>query len=523
LLQGPTDAVWGPDDRLYVADAGNHRIQAFDASRAFAAAFAPPAEAVAFQGDLSLAISDSTLFVADNGSQYISAFDLSGNLLRQWGGPGLPDSLGNDLDICCAGDRVFVADTWWNRVKAYDFFGNLVQYWGPDAPGQFQSPESVAADGCGRIYVGDRANRMQCFDNAGTWLGQIGGRVFEGEPLLGCAVGIALFDSNNLVIADDGYYTSDFEKVREFTAFGALVADWDSTPRYYWPGGITVDGAGDVYVSSHWTNTIVKANGQGQILDTWGGTGHEFYDEIGAGTGPGLFRWPSGVACDKAHGWIYVADSGNHRIQKFDTAGNYLLEWSRPGAVEDSWFRGICVDPEGRVFVTETRDNAVHVFDSNGALLTEFGLPGEWPDESRSLRGIAADASGAIYVTDSLNHRVQKFVNPESPSLTRFHSGDQNRDQVVSLTELLRVIQFFNLGGLHCDPAGEDGYAPGLGDASCAPHDSDYSGAPDWQINLSELLRLIQFFNSRAYICCPGAATEDGFAPGPMWVSPAAP
>jgi hypothetical protein len=98
------------------------------------------------------------------------------------------------------------------------------------------------------------------------------------------------------------------------------------------------------------------------------------------------------------------------------------------------------------------------------------------------------------------------------------HSADQNSDGMINLTELLRVIQFFNIRGFHCvtPPAtSEDGYLPGAGgDQSCAPHASDYE-PQNWQINLTELLRLIQFFNIRGYHACPGMGTEDGFCPGP--------
>lgn len=95
-----------------------------------------------------------------------------------------------------------------------------------------------------------------------------------------------------------------------------------------------------------------------------------------------------------------------------------------------------------------------------------------------------------------------------------FHSADQDGNLMISLSELLRVIQFFNLNELHCDEAGEDGYAPGPGDQSCTPHDTDYS-PQDWSVNLSETLRCIQFYNSpgRAYYACPGES-EDGYCPG---------
>ncbi len=94
-----------------------------------------------------------------------------------------------------------------------------------------------------------------------------------------------------------------------------------------------------------------------------------------------------------------------------------------------------------------------------------------------------------------------------------FLTADQDQDNLISLSELLRVIQFFNSGGYHCEAGTEDGYAPGPGDETCAPYDSDYN-PQDWEISLSELLRVIQFFNSGGYHACPGEGTEDGFCPG---------
>lgn len=95
-----------------------------------------------------------------------------------------------------------------------------------------------------------------------------------------------------------------------------------------------------------------------------------------------------------------------------------------------------------------------------------------------------------------------------------FHSADQNGDWKINISELLRVIQFFNSGGYHCagsEPT-EDGYIPGYeGDKNCNPHSSDYN-PQDWTISLGELLRLIQFFNMGGYYPCPGE--EDGYCPG---------
>lgn len=97
------------------------------------------------------------------------------------------------------------------------------------------------------------------------------------------------------------------------------------------------------------------------------------------------------------------------------------------------------------------------------------------------------------------------------PAAAQYHSADTNADQQISLSELLRVIQFFNSGGLHCQANTEDGYAPGAGNTACVPHSSDYA-PQDWTMSVSELLRTIQFFNSGGYHA--GCGTEDRFAPG---------
>lgn len=92
----------------------------------------------------------------------------------------------------------------------------------------------------------------------------------------------------------------------------------------------------------------------------------------------------------------------------------------------------------------------------------------------------------------------------------RSHSVDRNGDGVIDLSETLRVIQFYNTGGYSCLLGTEDGYNPGPGLQNCAYHDADYNPR-DWVIGLSELLRLIQLYNAGAYLYDPWA--EDEFRP----------
>lgn len=134
------------------------------------------------------------------------------------------------------------------------------------------------------------------------------------------------------------------------------------------------------------------------------------------------------------------------------------------------------------------------------------------PSESKSW-----DTRGGYNVTllaaCSIDYAINSVSEPLVVIVGNEYNADQNDDGLISLSEMLRVIQFFNSDGFHCEADTEDGYAPGPGDTTCASHASDYN-TQDWHINLSELLRLIQFFNSSGYHACPGEGTEDGFCPG---------
>lgn len=94
------------------------------------------------------------------------------------------------------------------------------------------------------------------------------------------------------------------------------------------------------------------------------------------------------------------------------------------------------------------------------------------------------------------------------------HTTDINADQVISLSELLRVVQLFSYGGYHCAPVEsptEDGLAMGDNPAAhaCAGCSADYA-PKDWSIDLGELLRVVQLYNSiTGYGPC--VSGEDGF------------
>jgi hypothetical protein len=125
------------------------------------------------------------------------------------------------------------------------------------------------------------------------------------------------------------------------------------------------------------------------------------------------------------------------------------------------------------------------------------------------------EAGAAVYVANALDKGVTPDncddVGEGEGAPPEMHAADQNGDGAIGLSELLRVIQFYNSDSYGCQPGTEDDFAPNDPDQTCAPHSSDYS-PQNWIIALSELLRVIQFYNFGGYQEC--VEGEDGFCPG---------
>ncbi|WP_221032054.1 matrixin family metalloprotease [Actomonas aquatica] len=109
----------------------------------------------------------------------------------------------------------------------------------------------------------------------------------------------------------------------------------------------------------------------------------------------------------------------------------------------------------------------------------------------------------------------------------RFHSADSDSNWRLSLSELLRVIELYNTrsgttrtGRYHLNPDSEDGFGPdtSAGQALDRHHsaDTDQNG----MLSLSELLRVIELYNTRSGTARTGAyrsadGSEDGYEPAP--------
>jgi putative cell wall-binding protein len=142
-----------------------------------------------------------------------------------------------------------------------------------------------------------------------------------------------------------------------------------------------------------------------------------------------------GVAADAA-GNIYVADTGNKRVQRFSSDGTFLTAWGSQGQGESQFMSpaGIAVTSDGsRVFVTDRELNRVQAFSSSGVFHTQFGTRGPEEGQLQKPVGVAVSPDGYVYVSDCDNHRIQKFVEhyPVEVIVGGVEDGGAYRDPVT--------------------------------------------------------------------------------------------
>jgi DNA-binding beta-propeller fold protein YncE len=132
-----------------------------------------------------------------------------------------------------------------------------------------------------------------------------------------------------------------------------------------------------------------------------------------AGSGDGQFNDARGAAVNEATGVVYVIDAGNSRVQRFDSAGNYLSQFGSAGNGDGEFSapRSAAVDQtDGSVYVVDAGNNRVEKFTAAGAFVKSFGSAGSDDGEFSNPQGIAVDpSSGDVYVADTGNSRVQRF------------------------------------------------------------------------------------------------------------------
>lgn len=172
------------------------------------------------------------------------------------------------------------------------------------------------------------------------------------------------------------------------------------------PVGVALGGGGVVWVADSGNARVQAFDTRGLPVGAWGSAGGE----------PGQFNQPSGVAV-APDGSVYVADTWNHRIQKFGPDMSFLGSFGKATAdllnpaPDEMWGpRGVAVDGDGNVWVTDTGTHRVRKFGPDGSPIASFGSRGHGPRQFVEPVGIAIGPDGSVFVADAGNARIQKFA-----------------------------------------------------------------------------------------------------------------
>ena len=165
------------------------------------------------------------------------------------------------------------------------------------------------------------------------------------------------------------------------------------------PTDVAVDSRLQFYVLDGLNGRVVIFDGQGRYLRSFGSIG----------SGPGQMLMAVGIGIS-SNGEIFVADTGNHRIQVFSPEGSPVRFFSlKTGENADP--TDVLLSPlQNLCYVCDNDNHQIQVYDAaTGALRMHWGGYGKNLGEFRYPATLAADDRNQIYVVDVLNARVQTF------------------------------------------------------------------------------------------------------------------
>lgn len=287
---------------------------------------------------------------------------------------------------------------------------SFIKGWGTQgaADGQFVRPTGIAIDNSSNnVFVLDSGNnRVQVFDTHGKFIAKWGSKG-SGDGQFDSPSGISIDPVGNIYITDSGN-----SRIEKFTSDGSFLTQWktgsDSSANPSYLSGISISPSGNVYYTSTLSDEFIKDSTDGKELLKFGSNG----------LGDGQFSFPTSIV---NNGFIYIFDNNNHRIQKFvefetgtypPTSVRVVAKWGHQGTGDGQFTRsaGIAVDASGNVYVADMGNHRIQKFDSNGGFITKWGVSGIDQGKFSSPIGIAVDVSGNVYVADMTNNNIQVFA-----------------------------------------------------------------------------------------------------------------
>ena len=322
---------------------------------------------------------------------------VAGNGLLNYGGdngPATSAALSSPQSVAVdTAGNLYIADTVNNAVRMVSAKGVITTLAGNGTVGStgdngaatsatLNSPQGIAVDSSGNVYVSDTANaRVRKISNGTiTTVAGSGTQGYAGDggaatsAQLNTPVGLAIDKSGNLYIADLGNNV-----IRKVTAGGTISTFAGSNQGYSGnggpalaarlsgPQGVAVDASGNVYIADTLNATVRVVNSSG-IISNVAGNGFAGFSGDGGTASQAQLGSPTGIALDSA-GTLYVADSGS-RIRKIfpsgvivTIAGNNSRGYTGDGGPATSaslaGAQGVAVDSNGNVFIADTGNNAI--------------------------------------------------------------------------------------------------------------------------------------------------------------------
>jgi trimeric autotransporter adhesin len=336
---------------------------------------------------------------------------------------------------------------------------------GPATAAQLNSPQGLAVDSQGNLYIADQVNNRvrvvtaQGVINTFAGNGKLGQPRFLGdggaatEANLNLPGGVAVDHSGNVYIADTGdnsirkVGTNGVINTIAGDGFGGIGGDTElaSGSVLLQPEDVFVDSSGNVYIADTGNAAIREITASTGIINFIAGacnitststdtnTGETCsigYAGDGSLANEGGLVEPFAVAVDSA-GNVYIAEPTDGRIREVSTiksnidintiVGNGTLGFSGDGSAATSAElnrpTGVAVDASGHIYIADSLNNRIRVAQAGGNVSTFAGNGGysysgdggpATSAQMNSPHGVAADTAGNYYIADSGNNVVRK-------------------------------------------------------------------------------------------------------------------